>query len=97
MISLENSSPEVLFAVGQYYFTQQDYAKALEYFEKAAKTENKGNVFTSQAKYQLGVMYYDGLGVKEDSVSTNSLCYLLSLSSAGKRFKIHDGNCPVHR
>ncbi len=58
---------------------------------------------SSQAKYQLGVMYYDGLGVKENQVSlacspTPLLCaaapptYLL-LHFAGKRLTIHATGC----
>lgn len=65
-----------VFAVGQHYFSEQEYANAFKYFEKAAGVkaaeggigDTYGN-FSSQAKYQLGVMYYDGLGVEEDPVS----------------------------
>lgn len=65
--------PELLFALGQFYFSHQDYARALKYFEKAAGVRVEGRrKFSSQAKYQLGVMYYDGLGVKEDLVSQTS-------------------------
>lgn len=70
------ADPGVQFTVGQYHFSQQDYATALKYFEKAAgvrkaKATGDGH-FSSQAKYQLGVMYFDGLGVKEDPVSLPS-------------------------
>ena len=57
--------------MGQYHFSCQDYNKALKYFEKAAGVSEKGASVggSSQAKYQLGVMYYDGLGVEENPVS----------------------------
>ncbi len=69
--------PAVQFALGQHHFSHQDYAQALKYFEKAAgltpgEAANSTAAATAgssaQAKYQLGVMYYDGLGVKEDPV-----------------------------
>jgi TPR repeat protein len=71
----------VLFAVGQYHFIKQNYSKALPYLVKAAGTltGGEGEVHSRgvvsyrpslQAKYQLGVMYYDGLGVLEDPVSS---------------------------
>lgn len=62
--------PGVQFALGQYHFSRQDYANAFKYFEKAAGSrDDSNNHFSLQAKYQLGVMYFDGLGVKEDPVS----------------------------
>ena len=71
--STGSSDPEVLFAVGQYNFEQKKYGLAMEYFEKAGglklKRMSNGKSHSSQAKYQLGVMYYDGLGVKENPVS----------------------------
>lgn len=60
------------FAVGQYHFSRQDYINALKYFEKAIGVRPAGNQSSSQAKYQLGVMYFDGLGVKESPVSLPS-------------------------
>lgn len=57
--------PEAQFALGQYHYSNGRYQEALGWFEKAATGEGG----SSQAKYQLGVMYYDGLGVPEDQVS----------------------------
>ena len=56
---------DALFALGQYHFNSGHYHEAAGYFEKAAESANS----CAQAKYQLGVMYYDGLGVREDPVS----------------------------
>ena len=44
------------------YF-QKRYDKALHYFEMLS---NRGDW---QATFQLGVMYYDGLGVEQNTVS----------------------------
>ncbi|XP_069795776.1 LRP2-binding protein isoform X2 [Narcine bancroftii] len=47
------------FLLGQLYFEEGCYETALEEFNKIKDTN-------FQALYQLGVMYYDGLGTKED-------------------------------
>jgi len=69
-------SPDTSFSLGQYYYLRQNYEKAIGYFEKAAATvEEKtasGDGYDMQAAYQLGVIYYDGLGVTPDAVSTTS-------------------------
>ena len=52
------------FALGQFHFSDGRYQEALGYFERAAASSS-----CTQAKYQLGVMYYDGLGVLMDPVS----------------------------
>lgn len=54
------------FALGQYHFNGGRHLEAMGWFEKATASGAGG---CTQAKYQLGVMYYDGLGVKENSVS----------------------------
>ena len=69
-----NADPEVQFAVGQYYFLHQKYARALDYFERTASA-SRGNKTSStgyqmQATYQLGVLYFDGLGVDYDAVGS---------------------------
>ena len=64
-----SGSAEAQFSLGQYHLSQQNYAEALRYFEMAEKGGS------TQARYQLGVMYYDGLGVKENPVSlVSSYC-----------------------
>ena len=55
------------FALGQYHFVRGEYAEAANWFEKAAAAVGVDSC--AQAKYQLGVMYYDGLGVEQNSVS----------------------------
>lgn len=44
------------FLLGQLYFEQELYKEAKEYFEKVENHDLQG-------LYQLGVMYYDGLGI----------------------------------
>lgn len=50
------------YQAGQEAFNKHDYKKAATIFEGLAK---KGNV---KANYQMGTMYYFGIGVKEDNV-----------------------------
>ncbi|XP_028391369.1 LRP2-binding protein-like [Dendronephthya gigantea] len=47
------------FQLGQFYFEREIYEKAFVEFDKLKERD-------VQALYQLGVMYYDGLGVRED-------------------------------
>ncbi|XP_056345820.1 LRP2-binding protein isoform X3 [Oenanthe melanoleuca] len=54
-----DGEPPAPFLVGQEYYEQGLYKEALEQFEKIKDTD-------FQAMYQLGVMYYDGLGTKKD-------------------------------
>lgn len=63
--------------MGQYHFLHEDYLLAMNYFRKAASivpscTSGERDLtpggYDMQAKYQLGVMYYDGLGVSPDPV-----------------------------
>ena len=53
--------------LGQMYYNgegvRQDYAKAFEWYQKAAAHENSGVAY---AQYNLGVMYYNGEGVRQD-------------------------------
>lgn len=48
------------FELGQLYFLDQEYSLAVQYLQQATE---KGSF---QARYQLGVMYYDGLGFESD-------------------------------
>ncbi len=75
---LARVAPEIYFSIGQYHFFRQDYDRAVEYFEQAAsyleaseRADNDG--YDLQAAYQLGVIYYDGLGVTPDPVSSTAL------------------------
>ena len=49
------------FQLGQFYFEREIYDKALIAFERIKSTD-------FQAKYQLGVMCYDGIGTNADPV-----------------------------
>ena len=59
-------SVEAQFLLGWFYFTgndvRQDYAKAKEWFEKAAAQGD------AEAQFNLGVMYGNGEGVRQDYV-----------------------------
>ena len=48
------------FLRGQLYFEEGWYEEALEQFEEIKEKDH-------QATYQLGVMYYDGLGTTTDA------------------------------
>ena len=52
------------FSLGQYHYSGGDYETALRYFSSA---EAGGS---AQASYQLGVMFYDGLGASQNPVSS---------------------------
>ena len=56
------------FQLGQFYFEREIYEKAFLEFNKLKERD-------VQALYQLGVMYYDGLGVPEDGVRVILLIY----------------------
>ena len=51
-----------IFQLGQFYFEREMYQKAFAEFNRIKDSD-------FQAKYQLGVMYYDGLGVEANPVS----------------------------
>ena len=61
-----------IFQLGQFYFEREMYEKAFVEFDKIKETD-------FQAKYQLGVMYYDGLGVRENSVNLESAFILIQM------------------
>ena len=50
------------FQLGQFYFEREIYDKALIAFQRIKSSD-------FQAKYKLGVMYYDGIGTKSNPVS----------------------------
>ena len=52
---------DAVFEFGQFYFEKRNFEEARTLFEQI-ENENM------QAKYQLAVMFYDGLGVKADHV-----------------------------
>ena len=58
---LERTDHVSSFQLGQFYFEREIYEKAFVEFEKLRERD-------VQASYQLGVMYYDGLGVQENAV-----------------------------
>ena len=78
---------EAQFALGQYLFAKGQYLESFQQFELAAV---RGDL---QAKYQLGVMSYDGKGIREDAVSGAVWvsCPRL-LPCAGQRVPIHAGS-----
>lgn len=54
-------NPEELFNLGMLSYDKQDFSKARKYFEKACDLNNGGGCSN------LGVLYYNGDGVKQDS------------------------------
>ena len=60
----DGDDTEAKFEYGQFYFRKRDFAEARKWFEEIEDED-------MQAKYQLAVMYYDGLGVKTDYVRSN--------------------------
>ncbi|KAM8940433.1 LRP2-binding protein isoform 2-T2 [Pelodytes ibericus] len=58
---IKEGDAEAHFLLGQLYFEEGWYEDALLHFEKVKETDY-------QALYQMGVMYYDGLGVPQDTV-----------------------------
>ena len=61
-IHVHAGTADAQFSLGQYHYRHGNYVDALKLFGMA---EAGGN---TQAKYQLGVMHYDGVGVGEDMV-----------------------------
>ncbi|XP_072480262.1 LRP2-binding protein isoform X2 [Notamacropus eugenii] len=58
---INNGDPLARFLRGQLYFEEGWYEEALDQFEEIQENDH-------QAIYQLGVMYYDGLGTKANPV-----------------------------
>ncbi len=53
-------SPESLYAKGESFFNAQDYAFAMEWYQKSAAAGS------SDAMNDIGYLYYNGLGVTQD-------------------------------
>ncbi|CAH1257626.1 LRP2BP [Branchiostoma lanceolatum] len=56
---IRNGDQHARFTLGQFYFEEGLYKEAIVQFERLKEKD-------WQAMYQLGVMYYDGLGTKEN-------------------------------
>ena len=59
----DRGNREAQFSVGQHYLQEGKLPLAVKYLKRAEQGDN------NQARYQLAVMYYDGLGVEADPVS----------------------------
>lgn len=98
-INLCNTSgiSDAQFALGQHHFNGGRYHEALSWFEKASGNGGIGS--SAQAKYQLGVMYYDGLGVQENPVSSvpHRPINLITgtIYTSGQRVQLHARCSPV--
>lgn len=64
--------PQLKYEDGLAYYKINDYEKALELFHKAA---NEGH---AKAQYNLGAMYYKGIGVSKDLTKANEWLTLAS-------------------
>lgn len=51
------------YHLGAYYYNNNDYTQALSYYEKCGANEN---VFRSNALYQIGKMWEDGVGMQKN-------------------------------
>ncbi|GAA9921179.1 hypothetical protein VN0841_04130 [Helicobacter pylori] len=60
-------NPEELLNLGMLSYDKQDFSKAKGYFEKACDLNNGGGCSN------LGVLYYNGDGVKQDSKKAAAL------------------------
>ncbi|XP_013392510.2 LRP2-binding protein [Lingula anatina] len=74
---IKNGDKQAVFQLGQLYFEQGVFDKAVNYFERAKE-------YDFQALYQLGVMYYDGLGCEQDP-KIGSGCMLQVATSTAKQ------------
>lgn len=61
--ALEAGEDAVLFWFGQIYYDEEQYEKALGYFQRAAVEKNQ---FQAEAEEQIGRMYQFGEGVEQD-------------------------------
>ena len=64
---IQNEEHKRLFVVGMEHFLSREFDKAFDCFECCQEDY-------LPAKYQLAVMYYDGLGKDIDHVSTFVIC-----------------------
>ncbi|XP_067932530.1 LRP2-binding protein-like isoform X1 [Watersipora subatra] len=55
---VKDGDEQAIFQLGQLHFEWGSFDKALKYFERAPSTD-------MQSQFQLGVMYFDGLGMDE--------------------------------
>lgn len=59
---IRSGDKDAQFELGQIYFEKREFKEARELFEGIEEDD-------MQAKYQLAVMFYDGLGVEADHVN----------------------------
>lgn len=81
VIVTQQQSPEELFNLGNSYYKQNDYEKALYYFEQAA---NRGY---AEAQYQLGIGYEWGNWLPKDR---DKAIYWLSLAVQNNHLAARD-------
>ncbi|CAH1784642.1 unnamed protein product [Owenia fusiformis] len=73
---IQDGNKEAIFQLGQLYFEQENYDKAREQFQSAVDCGGRDY----QAKYQLSVMLYDGLGGPQDC--KKALEYMLDVANS---------------
>jgi TPR repeat protein len=79
---LQSGNRNILFPLGQFYFEQCRYDKAMHYFELAANDNDW------QAIFQLGVMYYDGLNCPADLKRGFELMHRVATSDAARAYHL---------
>ncbi|XP_072177450.1 LRP2-binding protein-like [Diadema setosum] len=77
---VKKGDPVATFQLGQFYFEQERYKEAKKCFYDIRETD-------MQAKYQLGIMYFDGLGAEQDE--KRGFQYMLDVAKCDSKLVQH--------
>ena len=66
LFKAENGDEKSQYEIGKYFLKEEDFSKSIYWFERAA---NQGS---SNAIFELALLYKNGLGIKKDSVKSYS-------------------------
>ncbi|XP_022098362.1 LRP2-binding protein-like isoform X2 [Acanthaster planci] len=82
LTQIKEGNTIALFQLGQFYFEQGAYEEAAVYFKRSVD-----QCKDYQAMFQLGIMYYDSLGVKEDHKT--GFEYMTAVAGSGSKRAKH--------